>query len=130
MYTICNNIYCKITYSSNNITICIVRLCDMKAEFAENLKKLREANGLSQTELAIRINVNKSLISAYENELRLPSLLVLSKLAYLFNVSMEFLLGIRKSNTIDVSKLTNEQVSVITSVVKAFEDANKYSRTI
>jgi len=102
----------------------------MKAEFAENLKKLREANGLSQTELAIRINVNKSLISAYENELRLPSLLVLSKLAYLFNVSMEFLLGIRKSNTIDVSGLTSEQVSVITSVVKAFEDANKYSRTI
>ena len=96
----------------------------VKAEFSENLKKLREEKGISQTELANRLGVNKSLISAYENQERLPSLNALAKLSYQFNVSMEFLLGINKNKTVDVSNLTTEQISVITSVVKQFEKDN------
>lgn len=97
----------------------------MKAEFAENLRNLRETNRISQSELAERINVNKSLISAYENQLRLPSLKVLSKLAAQFNTSMEFLLGIKRNSMIDVSNLTPEQVAVITNIIKQFEMGNK-----
>ena len=96
----------------------------MKAEFSENLKKLREEKGISQTELASRIGVNKSLISAYENQERLPSLNALAKLSYQFNVSMELLLGLNKNKTVDVSTLTTEQISVITSVIKQFEKDN------
>ena len=92
---------------------------------AQDVKKLREMNGINQAELAERLNVNKSLISAYENELRMPSLHVLAKLAYHFNVSMEFLLGIKRDNTIDVSKLTTQQIAVVTSVIREFETANK-----
>lgn len=97
----------------------------MKAEFAENLKSLRKERGMSQAELAKRLGVNKSLISCYENQERLPSLNVLTKLCYFFNVSMEFFLGIKKHNTVDVSNLTAEQISVICSVIKQFEEANK-----
>lgn len=96
----------------------------MKAEFSENLKKLREEKGISQTELAKRIGVNKSLISAYESMERLPSLSALAKLSYQFNVSMEFLLGIKRNKTVDVSNLTTEQISVVTSVIKQFERDN------
>ncbi len=96
----------------------------MKAEFSENLKKLREEKGMSQTELAKRIGVNKSLISAFESQNRLPSLHVLSKLSYQFGVSMEFLLGINKYQTVDVSNLTTEQISVVTSVIQQFEKDN------
>lgn len=96
----------------------------MKAEFSENLKILREEKGISQTELAKRLGVNKSLISAYENQERLPSLNVLSKLAYHFNVSMEFLLGINKNKTVDVSSLTTEQIAAVTNVINQFEIAN------
>ena len=79
---------------------------------------------ISQTELASRIGVNKSLISAYENQERLPSLNALAKLSYQFNVSMELLLGLNKNKTVDVSTLTTEQISVITSVIKQFEKDN------
>ena len=96
----------------------------MKAEFSENLKILREEKGISQTGLAKRLGVNKSLISAYENQERLPSLNVLSKLAYHFNVSMEFLLGINKNKTVDVSSLTTEQIAAVTNVINQFEIAN------
>ena len=97
----------------------------MKAEFAENLKELRKKRGMSQTELAKRVGVNKSLISCYENQDRLPSLKMLTKICYQFNVSMEFILGISKNKTIDVSNLTAEQISVVSSVVKQFEISNK-----
>ena len=42
----------------------------MKSEFSENLRKLREMNGISQTELPDKLNANKSLISAYEKPLK------------------------------------------------------------
>ena len=96
----------------------------VKAEFSENLKKLREEKGLSQTELAKRLGCNKSLISSYENMERLPSLNALVKLSYQFAVSIEALLGIKKNKTVDVSNLTTEQISVITSVIKQFEKDN------
>lgn len=97
----------------------------MKAEFSENLKKLREEKGISQTELAKRLAVNKSLISCYENQERLPSLNVLSKIASYFNVSMEFLLGSSKNKTVDVSSLTTEQIVAITTIIEEFEKANR-----
>lgn len=92
----------------------------MIKEFAENLKNLRTKKGLTQTQLADRLWLNKSIISAYENEQRMPSLDVLVKLSYEFNVSMEFLLGIEKNKTVDVSGLTDEEVSVINNLVSLF----------
>lgn len=97
----------------------------MRPEFSQNLKALREKNGISQTELAKRLFVNKSLISAYENQERMPSLNVLAKLSYQFNVSMEFLLGMTRNKTVDVSSLTPEQIAVVVSVIKEFELANR-----
>ena len=88
----------------------------MKAEFSEKIRKLRKDKGISQTMLAKRLSVNKSIISAYENQERLPSLAMLVKLSYCFNVSMEYLLGINRNNTIDVSGLTPEQILAVNSV--------------
>ena len=75
----------------------------MLYKFGENLKSLRTKKGLSQTQLATKLWLNKSIISAYENEQRSPSLDVLIKLSYEFNVSMEYLLGIERDKTLDIS---------------------------
>ena len=92
----------------------------MIKEFAETLKNLRTKKGLTQTQLADRLWLNKSIISAYENEQRMPSLDVLIKLSYEFNVSMEYLLGIEKNKTIDISDLTDEQISAINILIELF----------
>lgn len=96
----------------------------MKAAFSENIRRLREEKGLSQTDLARRLGVHKSLIWGYENMERLPSLNSLAKLSSIFNVSMEFLLGINKNKTVDVSHLSTEQISVVTAVINQFEKDN------
>ena len=84
------------------------------------IKNLREKKGITQTQLADRLWLNKSIISAYENEQRMPSLDVLIKLSYEFNVSMEYLLGIEKNKTIDISDLTDEQISAINNLIELF----------
>ena len=50
----------------------------------------------------------------------MPSLDVLIKLSYEFNVSMEYLLGIEKNKTIDISDLTDEQISAINNLIELF----------
>lgn len=96
----------------------------MTYKFAENLKNLRTSKGLTQTQLAQRLWLNKSIISAYENETRTPSLEVLIKLSNEFNVSMEYLLGIEREKTIDISGLTEEQITVVSSLVDLLRKDN------
>ena len=97
----------------------------MTYRFAENLKNLRASKGLTQTQLAQRLWLNKSIISAYENETRTPSREVLIKLSNEFNVSMEYLLGIEREKTIDITGLTEEQIAVVGSLIELLKKENK-----
>lgn len=60
---------------------------------SERLKKARINKGLSQEELAKRINTTKSTISNYENEYSSPSNEVLTKIADILEVTTDYLLG-------------------------------------
>ncbi len=96
----------------------------MKEILSENIKNLRKQKNLTQTQLAAKIGVNKSIISAYENQERLPSVAVLIKLSYEFNVSIEYLLGVKRNKFIDVSKLNDKQVAALTCIAAQFEEDN------
>lgn len=61
--------------------------------FASRLKKLREAAGLTQTELGNRLGCSRGSISYYEQELRTPDIVTLNKACDFFGVSADYLLG-------------------------------------
>ena len=89
--------------------------------FGEKLKSLRTGQKLSQRELAERLGVAKSIISYYESGDRYPSYDILVKLARLFHVTTDYLLDIDKSRMIDVSNLSEEEIGVVISMIKALE---------
>ena len=60
--------------------------------FADNLRKLRIENNLSQKALAEKLNVNFRTISAWEKSVCEPSLEMLVKLAEFFGETIEDLL--------------------------------------
>lgn len=93
--------------------------------FSDKLKNLRKAKGYSQQILADRLSVTKSLISAYEQDMRFPSLDMLIKLSYEFGVSTDYLLGLDRQKTISVEKLTDNQIGVISELVNEFVKCNK-----
>lgn len=59
----------------------------------ENIKRARKAKGLSQEELAIKLNVVRQTVSKWENGLSVPDSLMLISLANELDVSVSVLLG-------------------------------------
>ena len=86
-------------------------------DFGTRLKELRKQNGLTQQQLAERVGVTKSVISFYELKERTPSPDVLTKLSYIFHVSTDYLLGIERNKTVDVTGLSDDDIKAVQLIV-------------
>ena len=76
-------------------------------DFGEKLKLLRKRSGLSQEQLAQRLGVTKGMVSSYETSMRMPSYPVLLKIAQLFHVSTDVLLGMESFSSCTCASLTS-----------------------
>ncbi|WHA10368.1 helix-turn-helix transcriptional regulator [Enterococcus montenegrensis] len=65
--------------------------------FGERLKSLRNKRSLTQSQLGEKLNVTKASISGYENDTRSPDKDTLVKIAKIFGVTTDYLLGIDES---------------------------------
>jgi transcriptional regulator with XRE-family HTH domain len=77
---------------------------------SETIAKLRKERGLTQAQLAALIGVKKQTISSYEYKKRAPNRENLTRIAKVFNVSIDFLLGLsdnRINSEIDTSAVIN-----------------------
>ncbi len=93
-------------------------------DFGAKLRTLRKQAGMSQTELAKRLNITKSVVSYYELQERTPSPDVLIQLADIFHVSTDFLLGINHKKMIDVSDLTDEDFQFLLLTIETLRKKN------
>lgn len=95
-------------------------------DMGEKIKNLRIREKLTQKQLAAKIGINESGISQYEKNLRLPSLEVLTKLCYTFDVSADYFLGISRKDRIKelTNGLTMAQIDAIALVADEFQKAN------
>ena len=80
----------------------------------ENIKTLRKSKGLSQEELAIKLNVVRQTISKWEQGLSVPDAEVLIKLAEVLDTTVSKLLGEKISESkVDDLKAISEKLEVI-----------------
>lgn len=94
-----------------------------------NIKKLRLQLGINQIELAKMLKVSKQCVSNWENDNVLPSITMLIQLADFFGVSTDYLLGREITRTLDVSGLTEEQITHMQSVLQDLKTANNKIKT-
>jgi len=59
----------------------------------ERLRKLRKANNLTQEQVAAYLNVAKSTISQYENNINEPDLETIIRLADWYDVTLDYMMG-------------------------------------
>lgn len=88
----------------------------MIRELPEKLKKLRIKHGLSQKQVAERLDLSPSIVSGYETGERTPSTEVLLSLSYLYNVSTDYLLGRSGGSPqtiLDTKGLSSEQLRAL-----------------
>ena len=83
----------------------------------EKLKSLRIEKNLTQKQVADRIGLAISAVSSYESGTRYPSYDVLVKLARIFHVSTDYLLGITNTRNIDVTGLSDNEIELVSQLV-------------
>jgi len=59
----------------------------------ERLRKARQAQGWTQSQLAAKLNVSDATISRYEKGVRYPDIETLKRLAFVLETSVDYLVG-------------------------------------
>lgn len=91
-------------------------------DFGNRLKTLRIHNSLTQEQLAHRLGLTKSVISAYETGSRMPSYDILIAISRIFKVTTDYLLGVERKNEADLSGLTDEEKIALVNLIKAMKN--------
>lgn len=93
-------------------------------DFGNRLKELRTKAGLTQKQLANQLGVTASVVSYYELSEHSPSPEVLVKLARIFHVSTDYLLGIQRSEdeSLDIRGLSAEGIELLRHTIAVLQN--------
>lgn len=91
-------------------------------DFGDRLKTLRIQNNLTQEQLAHRLGLTKSVISAYETGSRMPSYDILITISRIFKVTTDYLLGVERKKDVDLSGLTDNEKAALLNLIKAMKN--------
>lgn len=69
------------------------KLCDVDQSVGKGLKKYRIMSGLTQEQVALQININRTTYTKYESGVSEPSLEILKKISNLFGVPLINIIG-------------------------------------
>lgn len=94
-------------------------------DFGNHLRMLRERYGISQEELGRRVGRAGSVISNYENNIKIPTLDVLTTMARIYNVSLDYLVGFDKKDQVILEGMTDGQRELIHRLVKELKESTK-----
>ena len=90
-------------------------------DFGMRIQQLRMDRNMSQKALGKKLGRSKSVVCGYENNLRVPPLDILVQIAVIFNVSLDYLVGIDKNEMISVEGLSDGQKKTIYDLVAEFK---------
>ena len=96
-------------------------------DLGSRIKSIRKKRGITQKELAARINKSISAVSSYECNAQLPPLDVIEDIAGILNVSIDYLVGTDKFNTISVRSLSETQSNLLDLLLCEFESNSVHS---
>ncbi len=85
----------------------------------QRINELRNAFGWNQVQLANKLGITKQTVSNWENENIQPSIEMLVRIAKLFRVSTDYLLGLDQNIRLDVAGLP---VSFVAHLAQIIED--------
>lgn len=66
----------------------------------QKIKRLRKQSGMTQEDLADLLHVTRSAVSSWETGVRTPDIYMLRKIANLFGVSLDYIVGCASEHTI------------------------------
>ena len=99
-------------------------------KFSYRLTVLLDENNMTQTQLAKKIGTSNVTICRYLTCERIPRLDVVTKIASVFNVSLDYLLGLTNDKTINTSDESSD-LGIAISIGKLYslDDTSPLSKT-
>jgi transcriptional regulator with XRE-family HTH domain len=86
------------------------------ADMVHNLKLLRTEYGLSQQELADKLEINQQSINNYENRSTEPNIELLIKLADYFQTSVDYLIGYDEVRDGRLRRVSAEELRLLENI--------------
>ncbi len=91
---------------------------------SDRIKFLREQKNYTQTDLAKKLGITRSSVNAWELGISVPSTQYIVELSNIFSVSTDYLLGVQKTSSIDISGLTQGDIEMIYSLTEYLKSKN------
>ena len=91
----------------------------------QKLQELRTKYGYSQKQVAQKLEISPSIVSGYETGERTPSVEILLALSYLYNCSVDYLLGKQANEhkiALNVDDLSDKQVAALSALVDSMRN--------
>ena len=83
------------------VEYCIIKIrCDM--EFKDILKSIRKEKGMTQKDVYTLLNISPNGYASWEQGRTVPDIKSIKKLCKIFDVSADYLLGIKDENEIQL----------------------------
>lgn len=87
----------------------------------DRLRDIRKDNKFTQAELGELIGTTRATVNSWEMGIALPSTVYLIRLAKLYRVSTDYLLGLETSELVDITHLKASDKEIIYGLLKRFE---------
>lgn len=91
---------------------------------SDRINFLREQKNYTQTDLAKKLGITRSSVNAWELGISVPSMQYIVELSNIFSVSTDYLLGVQKTSSIDISGLTQGDIEMIYSLTEYLKAKN------
>ena len=91
----------------------------------ERIAELRKTFGVTQTELAKRLEVTRSAVNAWEMGFATPQLKHIVEMSKIFNTTVDGLLNTSSKVVIDITDLTEKEQEAVFNIVDCLKSKNE-----
>ena len=88
---------------------------------SERIRQLREKSGMTQAELARKLDVTRSSVNAWESGLSSPTIQYVVAMTRLFHVSADYMLGTEPEYTLSLRGYSSEEIRLLTDLIGYFD---------
>ena len=88
---------------------------------SDKIRELREQAGISQSQLAKKLDVTRSSVNAWEMGLSTPTTQYIVALTKLFHVSADYILGTEADLSLSLRGYTEEEISLVLNLLRYFD---------
>ena len=89
----------------------------MKETFGQRFTRLRKEKGLTQEDIALKVNISTQAVSKWENDISMPDIAILGDLADILAISIDELLG-KTKQTVSLSTNENKDINKMALKIK------------